>query len=139
MSLFKTLITSRLVRYLLVGGFNTVFSMGLMYLGAVFGLNYLVYTALGYTATILLSFFMNLHFTFKTSDRLAYRLIGFLLVSFSNLAIVEGLEYYLIEHCAIQRPIAILCGMLWYVSSGFLLNNFVVYRHVSVKNKAKRI
>ena len=126
-------------RYLVVGALNTVLSISIMYLGALLGLGYLWYTALGYTTTILLSFFLNLRYTFKMRDRMLARLAGFMLVSFSNLAIVELLEYYLIDCCAIPRQVAILCGMLWYVSSGFLLNNFVVYRHVANRNNPASI
>jgi putative flippase GtrA len=118
----------KFLRYSLVGGVNTVLSLSLMYLGACLGIGYLWYTAVAYSTTILLSFFMNLRYTFKTRDRMGARLVGFLLVSFGNLAIVELLEYYLIDHCAVDRPLAILAGMVWYVASGFLLNNYVVYK-----------
>ncbi len=137
--IFSRQVLARLGRYLLVGGFNTVLSLSLMTLGAFMGLQYLVYTAVGYTITILLSFFLNLRYTFQRKDRLGMRLMGFLLVSFSNLAIVELIEYYLVDWCAMQRPVAILLGMLWYVISGFLLNNFVVYRHFSTDNKPESI
>jgi len=130
---------NKFYRYLLVGGFNTALSFSLMYLGSLCGLNYLVYSALGYTITIMLSFFMNLRYTFKTRDRLSLRLFGFMVVSFSNLAIVELLEYYLVDHCAIERPVAIFLGMIWYVASGFLFNNYLVYRNFAMPNKPTRI
>lgn len=115
-------------RYLLVGAFNTLLCFLLMYAGSALGLGYLVYTAMGYLTTIVLSFFMNLRFTFKVRDRAGMRLLGFMAVSLTNLAIVEGIEYTLIESFGVMRPIAIVIGMGWYVSTGFLMNNFVVYR-----------
>lgn len=115
-------------RYLMVGALNTVLCFLVMYAGSSLGLGYLVYTAMGYLTTILLSFFMNLRYTFKIRDRAGIRLIGFITVSLTNLSIVELIEYTLIESFSFPRWIAILLGMGWYVSTGFLVNNFVVYR-----------
>lgn len=120
-------------RYLLVGAFNTVLNLSIMYVGASFGLHYLVYTPMGYLTTIVLSFFMNLRYTFKVQDRRGMRLLGFLLVSLTNLLIVEVLEYFLVEIGSFQRWIAVLVGMGWYVLAGFLVNNYVVYRHTKLK------
>ncbi len=115
-------------RYLMVGALNTVLCFLVMYAGSSLGLGYLVYTAMGYLTTILLSFFMNLRYTFKIRDRAGIRLIGFITVSLTNLSIVELIEYTLIESFSFPRWIAILLGMGWSVSTGFLVNNFVVYR-----------
>lgn len=115
-------------RYLMVGALNTVLCFLVMYAGSSFGLGYLVYTAIGYLTTILLSFFMNLRYTFKIRDRAGIRLIGFITVCLTNLSIVELIEYTLIEVFSISRWVAILIAMGWYVSTGFLVNNFVVYR-----------
>jgi putative flippase GtrA len=119
-------------RYLMVGAFNTGLCFLVMYAGSSVGLGYLIYTALGYLTTIVLSFFMNLHYTFKVKDRAGIRLMGFVTVSLVNLSIVELIEYTLIESFSFVRWIAILIGMGWYVSTGFLMNNYVVYRRVHV-------
>lgn len=132
MTTFPILI-SKFRRYLTVGALNTVLNFCMMYLGSLFGLHYLVYTPMGYLTTIILSFFMNLHYTFKVRDRQRARLIGFLSVSLINLAIVEVIEYGLIEHMAFPRWLAIFLGMGWYVVVGFMLNNYVVYRHFPLK------
>ena len=120
-------------RYLMVGSLNTVLCFLVMYAGSSLGLGYLVYTAIGYLTTILFSFFMNLHYTFKIRDRAGIRLIGFVTVCLTNLFIVELIEYTLIELFSITRWLAILIGMGWYVSTGFLVNNFVVYRSTTVR------
>jgi putative flippase GtrA len=117
-------------RYLLVGGFNTLLSFLIMYIGSLFGINYLVYTAMGYLTTIVLSFFMNLRYTFKVRDRTMHRLLGFITVSLTNLAVVECIEYQLVETLLVQKQIAIIAGMSWYVAVGFLVNNYIVYRNV---------
>ena len=115
-------------RYLMVGAFNTVLCFCVMYAGASVGLGYLVYTAIGYLTTIMFSFFMNLRYTFKVRDRAGIRLMGFMTLCLTNLSIVEFIEYTLIESFSFVRWFAILVGMGWYVSTGFLVNNFVIYR-----------
>ena len=119
-------------RYLMVGALNTVLNLGVMYIGSSLGFGYLIYTAMGYLTTIILSFFMNLHYTFKIKDKPGARLMGFMVVSLTNLALVELIEYVLIESCSLPRWFAIFVGMTWYVSTGFLVNNYVVYRRTPV-------
>ncbi len=122
-------------RYLTVGALNTALNFCMMYIGSFFGLHYLVYTPMGYLTTIVLSFFMNLHYTFKVRDKQRTRLLGFLLVSLINLGIVEVIEYGFIEYLASPRWFAILLGMGWYVVVGFIVNNYVVYRHSPLKEE----
>jgi putative flippase GtrA len=134
MTTFRTLV-NKFRRYLTVGAFNTLLNFSIMYLSAMCGLHYLVYTPIGYLTTIILSFFMNLHYTFKVKDKQGARLLGFLSVSLVNLGIVELIEYVLIEQLAFSRWLAIFLGMGWYVVFGFVLNNYVVYRHFPLKKE----
>lgn len=115
-------------RYLMVGFFNTLLCVTVMYLGWLMGLNYLQFTALGYASSITLSFFMNLRYTFRVSGSVGKRLALFWVVCLVNLCFVELIEYSLVEWFFIDRFIAIFCGMCWYVVTGFLVNNFLVYR-----------
>lgn len=112
----------------MVGLTNTFTCSMLMYLGALVGMNYLFYTAFGYIITIFLSFFMNLFFTFQVRGDLMKRLGIFLLINLTNLAMVEVIEFQLIEKYHLQAVIAVFFGMSWYVVTGYLLNNFLVYR-----------
>lgn len=134
MTTFRMLV-SKFRRYLTVGALNTVLNFFIMYLGSLFGLHYLIYTPMGYLTTIILSFFMNLHYTFKVRDKQGARLLGFLSVSLVNLGIVEVIEFGLIEYLSCPRWFAILLGMGWYVVIGFALNNYVVYRHFPLKEE----
>ncbi len=118
----------KFARYLFVGATNTLLCMTVMYLGAVMGLGYLTYTAMGYLIGIISSFFMNLHFTFRVEGQIAKRLILFFAINFTNLLIVELIEYVLIDYLLMKHLPAILSGMLWYMSTGYLMNNFLVYR-----------
>jgi putative flippase GtrA len=101
----------------------------MMYLGARIGLTYLKYTVLGYLVAILFSFFMNLRYTFKVRGQMLKRLVTFFLISLINLSLVELIEFTLIESLSINKLSAILCGMSWYLLTGFILNNTLVYRN----------
>ena len=119
----------KFARYMIVGGVNTLICFTIMYLGALMGLGYLTYTALGYLVGIVLSFFMNLHFTFRVHGQIYKRLMLFFSINVTNLLVVELIEYVLIESFLVNNVIAILCGMIWYVTTGFLMNNYLVYQN----------
>ena len=118
-----------LLRYGVVGVVNLCICFSLMYLGHCWGLGYLIYTAIAYSVTIVLSFFMNLVFTFRVKGRVLKRLGTFIVFSGSNLAMVELIEYVLIEKLQIIPWIAILFAMSCYTSVGFWVNGRWIYRH----------
>ena len=123
-----TVLLEKFFRYLTVGALNTLLCISVMYAGAQFGLGYLVYTALGYMFSITLSFFMNMRFTFRVKGEVGKRFALFWLVSLVNLVLVELIEYILVVQFGVSRLLAIFCGMSWFAVSGFLMNNFFVYR-----------
>ena len=91
------------------------------------GFHYLAYTAIGYLVAIIYSFFMNLHFTFRVEGRIIKRLSLFFIINLSNLGIVEIIEYVMIDIFYINRLLSIIAAMSWYVITGFLMNNYLVY------------
>jgi len=119
------------LRYSLIGTMNTLVCFCLMAMGDYLGLHYLVFTAVAYGFTIFMSFFLNLLFTFRVSGSVVYRLILFLALNGSNVFLVEGIEYSLIEWTHIHQWLAIITGMIWYVITGFIMNRYIVYRKVA--------
>ncbi len=115
------------VRYLMVGMTNTTVCFSAMYLGALAGLHYLSYTAVGYLVAILYSFFMNLYFTFRVEGKILKRLTLFFAINLTNLGIVEIIEYIMIDIFYMDRLFSILSAMTWYVITGFLINTYLVY------------
>lgn len=124
----KAITERTFVRYLLVGMTNTSVCFLAMFVGALAGLHYLVYTAVGYLVAILYSFFMNLYFTFRVAGQILKRLMLFFCINLSNLVIVEWIEYIMIDTFHLNRLLSILTGMAWYVITGFVINNYLVYR-----------
>lgn len=119
----------RIVRYGIVGLTNAGVCVTFMYLGYLAGLHYLEYTILGYFISILFSFYMNLRFTFRVSGNIKKRLVLFFVISLSNLAMVEMIEYIMIDIYKFQPMVAIICGILWYAVIGFIINTLWIYRH----------
>lgn len=120
------------IRYTMVGASNTLLCLSLMYIGALLGFNYLLYTALGYLVSIFFSFFMNLYFTFRVKGRVLRRLTQFLMFSVVNVGLVECIEYTLIEYFSMQQRFAVLWGMSWYMMTGFLINRYIIYSRSSL-------
>ena len=115
------------IRYILVGCTNTAVCFVSMYIAYLMGFHYLTYTAIGYLVAIFYSFFMNLHFTFRVEGKIAKRLTLFFVINLSNLGVVEIIEYVMIDIFHINRLVAIFSAMTWYVITGFLMNNYLVY------------
>ncbi len=114
-------------RFISVGVFNFLLCISLMALLHRLGVNYILYTAIGYGAAICASFFLNLKFTFAVDGKIKKRLIAFVTISLMNLLIVELIEIVMIETLSFKHLIAILTGMSWYTLSGFFLNKYFVY------------
>lgn len=116
------------LRYALIGAGNTTVCFLLMALGFYWGWNYLLSTGFAYGITILMSFFLNLIFTFRAQGAIGRRLILFLILNGCNILVVEGIEYVLIECAYVYQYLAIMIGMLWYIITGFIMNRQIVYR-----------
>ena len=120
--------TLLLMRYVMVGSCNTVICLSLMIVGSWMGLHYLSYTALAYGTTIVISFILNLIFTFRVRGYIVRRLFLFVFFNILNLCSVEMIEYGLIDWYGITPWIAIAVGMCCFTCMGFILNRFVVYK-----------
>ena len=116
------------IRYVMVGCTNTAVCLVSMYTAYLMGFHYSAYTAIGYLVAIIYSFFMNLHFTFRVEGRIIKRLSLFFMINLSNLGIVEIIEYVMIDIFYINRLLSIITAMSWYVITGFLMNNYLVYK-----------
>jgi putative flippase GtrA len=99
-----------------------------MYVLALLGCHYLVYTAGGYLTAFLISFFLNLRFTFAVNGNIKKRLLTFVSINIVNLLQVELIEIILIEYAKQPHLLAIFVGMIWYVIFGFLMNQKYVFQ-----------
>ena len=68
-SLFQKLLDPSLLRFLIVGGINTVVGMAIMFgLYNLAGCSYWLSSAANYGLTSILSFFLNKYFTFRSKS-----------------------------------------------------------------------
>mgnify|MGYP001122041049 CR=1 FL=1 len=120
---------SELKTYLSVGLINFLVCIIAMRLLASLHIHYAIYTAVGYSLAIFCSFFLNLKFTFHNSEFTIERFFKFSSISFINLALVEAIQYFLIEIIRTPKLVALIIGMSWYTITGFLINKFYVYKN----------
>lgn len=115
------------VRYGMVGVLNTAVFGFFVFLFKSFGLHYSIYTAIGYTISILFSYTMNSLFTFK--NKLQYSvLFRFIFVTVVLLICVQGIQFALIDILSFKELYGILAGMVFYTGIGFLINRFFVFK-----------
>ncbi|HEX2858872.1 MAG TPA: GtrA family protein [Alphaproteobacteria bacterium] len=118
---------TQLFSYCLVGGLNTAVSVALMALGHALGWGYTAYTLLGYGVAMALSFVLNFVFTFKAKGHKARRMRLFFAVNLLNLAMVQALQYLLIDMSHLPHLPAIGMAMGAYTLAGFYLNRTYVF------------
>ena len=116
--------------YLCVGAINFLVCISTMWILSTIGVNYIIFTAIGYGLAICCSFILNLKFTFKAGQFTKERFFKFLCLNCSNLILVEIIQIVLIGHFKVQEFYAISSGMVWYTLSGYVANKFIVYKKI---------
>lgn len=135
--LFEKLMQRRLFRelfllfkYGLVGIINTCITTGIFLLLSYLGLEYVLYTIIGYAVGICISFLLNRKYTFKKENENATRqIILFFTISVSLLAIVQLIQYLLIDIYNLQEWLGVGIGMVFYTGTGFILNRNIVFKY----------
>jgi putative flippase GtrA len=115
-------------KYGMVGLINTAVSIVLMAVGAGLGLHYAVYTAFAYAVGMLISFGLNLRFTFRARGRIPQRFLGFVVVCAVCLAVAQAVQALLIESAGTAEIVGVGTGMVTYTGLGFILNRALVFR-----------
>lgn len=120
---------NQFARFLLVGVANTALGylviFGCMYLA---GLSPELSNAAGYAVGLLVSYFLNRNFTFKSDQRLSTELVRFTLVFLTaymaNLVVLIVLVRALAIHAGASQVIA---GVI-YIGTTYVLNKHYVFR-----------
>lgn len=78
------------IKFLLVGGFNTVLDFSLLFIGVALGLDKIVANFISTGVSMVVSFFANKSFTFKNNDRATKRqFILFLVITAFGLWVIQ--------------------------------------------------
>lgn len=139
--LFNKLFDKVFLRYVLVGGINTLFGTSVMFICYnVFGLSYWPSTAANYILGSILSYFLNSRFTFKEVPRSRGAVLRFAL----NIAvcyviayrIAQPLAHYVLSGAAekVRDNCAMLVGMGLYVGLNYLGQRFFAFRNTDNEN-----
>ena len=108
--------------YLAIGGVNTLLTAGIMTLLARAGAHYTLYTAMGYSAGFLSSYYWNSRLTFRAQAVNRHLLTQFLIANLCLLLLVQTLQICLIELIKIPELPSIIVGMAAYTLIGFGIN-----------------
>lgn len=119
-----------LLKYGLVGVVNTGISAGIFFLFNRLGFKYMAYTIIGYAVGIISSFLLNRRYTFKKENENATRqIILFFTINIALLALVQLLQYVLIDILFVKEWIGVAIGMVFYSGTGFILNRNIVFKY----------
>ncbi|MDC7224720.1 MAG: GtrA family protein [Spirochaetales bacterium] len=127
----------KMIKYGLVGLLNTgIFSL-CAFLAKKIGLNYILYTLVGYIIAINFSFFMNRKYTFRSSkNNMKKMFLKFLGVTLSLLLCVQVIQYLLIDILQMKELYGVIFGMVFYTGTGFLINRFFVFNEEAHREAA---
>jgi len=113
----------RFVVFNAVGVATTAVGIPLMALLDLVGVSYAAYTTLNYGVGIVLGFWLNFRFAFADqTPSLGRSLVRYLVGFLTLLALVQGLQYGLIDRAGWPRWLGVGLGMVVYGGLGYLLS-----------------
>ena len=120
---------SQLIRFILVGAFNTVLGYGIIFFFMyIINLSPEFSNVIGYMATLIASYFLHRRYTFRVEQKknimFFYFLIVFMISYCANLAILVILVRAMGIHAGISQFVA---GAA-YVCTSYLLNKYYAFR-----------
>jgi putative flippase GtrA len=119
---------STLIKYGIVGLFNTALGLGVMVGLQYLGVHYALYTSAGYIVAFCSSYILNALFTFRTGPPSTVQFIAFVVANGVLLLAVQGLQYLLIDVLGVRELYGVIVGAFAYTGTGFLINKLAVYR-----------
>ena len=131
----KKLFDKTFLRFLLVGGINTVLCSGLQFvLYNFFSWDYWPATAANYIVGSTVSYFLNKHYTFKASDKKPLTALWFVLEIAACYLIAYGVAKPLMAAILAgygmdsKENVAMLVGMAIFSGLNYLGQRFIVFR-----------
>jgi putative flippase GtrA len=118
-------------RFCLVGVFNTLVGLLLMYLLYFVGLNYWLTTFIGNLVGVLISFLLNKHFTFRHRGEFRKTMGPFILVSLICYFSAYFPVYFIFKEIAFLKPhldFSFLIGAGAYTLINFITQKFIVFQ-----------
>ena len=130
----KTLMeyVKQFVSFGLIGGLNTVLSLGIYWLVVYLGGHYLLGSVIGFVITVFISYVLNNIFTFKGDEKPVWSLKNLIKVyvsyALTGLILNNILLWLWIDVLGINRNLAPVINLFFTIPLNFLLNKFWAYR-----------
>ena len=118
----------KLIKFCIVGGLNTLITLGVYYLLVFLGVNYLISNIFGYFAGIVNSYIFNNSWVFRDSSKKhVFKITKFLLINAIVLLLSEGLLYLFVSIFGIGKYFAILIVVPITTIINYLCYNYFVF------------
>ena len=131
----KKLFDKTFLRFMLVGGINTLLCSGLQFvLYNVFSWGYWPATAANYIVGSTVSYFLNKHYTFKATDKKPLTVVWFVLeiacCYFIAYGVAKPMVYAMLTGYGVghQDNVAMIIGMVIFSGLNYLGQRFLVFR-----------
>ena len=112
-----------------VGLITTVVGIPVMALLDAFGVSYFVYTSSNYLVGIVLGFWLNFQFAFGHHGvPLKTALLRYLICFLTLLAVIQGIQYLLIDGAHWPRWTGVGVGMVLYGGVGYVVSRWWVFQ-----------
>jgi len=132
---------SQKLRFLAVGGFNTLLDFGLLFTLKALGLPVITANILSTTTAFCFSFLANKKYTFKTTDtNIKREIVLFIVVTLFGLWVLQTLVIKLIT--LILTPYGIAADLILFIAKLFatgvtLVWNYILYSRIVFKTSVK--
>ncbi|MBN2461366.1 MAG: GtrA family protein [Candidatus Cloacimonetes bacterium] len=129
MKFFNRIILRQMVLYALIGLSGMLLDFAVYYLlSSLVGIHYLIANIISVILAITNNYLLNLHFNFRTFNRIYRRYITFLMIGLAGLVISSVMVTLFIEQMAIDKITAKVYSIVFVVIIQFLLNKFITFR-----------
>lgn len=91
-------------------------------------LDYQAANGIGYTCGTVCSFFLNAHFNFRMTDRLAQRLVSFLIVGLIGYLVSAGMLHVMVGHFDFNKYLSKAATLVVVVVIQYNLNKMISFR-----------
>ncbi len=119
---------SEFIRFILVGGINTInYYLLYLLLFRIFGLAYMFSHWIAFFISMIISFYLNVYFTYQVKPTFA-KFLKFPLTQIVNISLSSGCIYILVEYFHLNSTIAPIFSVLFTFPITFILTSKILKR-----------
>ena len=132
--LLKKIGIKKIIRFLLVGSFNTISSYTLIiFLHSLLSLDLYFSNFIGYLLGLIISFILNRNFVFKVQGKIVGQFVKFIFSFFLSYFLNILVFYISSEFINLNNYLSLLIASLFYTLSFFITCNFFTFKKRFIK------